>query len=301
MDVTVIATGRRAGFVAYRSVAHVARLMWSMNRTARIGEAFILLLVVLAVFAPWIAPYDPNRMDLVSTLSGPSAAHWLGTDALGHDLLSRLIFGTRVAFLIALCSTIPATLIGVSLGLLAGMRGGLVDAAVMRITDAFMCFPALILILVASALLGAGVQNLIISFIMFGWTGFARIARAEVVVRRELPYVEAVRASGASEMRVALRHVLPNILAPIIVAFTITIGSSILIASGASFLGLGVQPPTSSWGDTLQVGFTYISSAPFISISASAVIMLTVVAFNFVGDGLRDLLDPRMKGTHPNA
>ncbi len=298
---TSAAVSGKSGYTLYRIIAGVARRMWSMNRAGRIGQAFILLLVVVAIFAPWIAPYEPAAMDLVNTLSGPTAAHWLGTDTLGRDLLSRLIFGTRIALMIGLVSAIVSTVIGVGLGLWAGMRGGLVDAVIMRVTDAFICFPPLILILVTSALLGAGLQNLILSFILFGWTGFARIARAEVLVKRELPYVEAARANGASEMRVALVHVLPNALAPIIVAFTITIGSSILIASGASFLGLGVQPPTASWGRILQVGFTYISSAPLIAISASILIMATVVAFNFIGDGLRDLLDPRMKGVNPNV
>jgi ABC-type dipeptide/oligopeptide/nickel transport system permease subunit len=267
------------------------------HRVAAAGLVIIVLFCLVALLAPWISPYSPYEQDLYAVLAGPSAQHWFGTDNLGRDLFTRTLYGARVSLLFGIGSTALSAALGVAIGLVAGFRGGWVDAVIMRITDAFLCFPPLIFILAMAAALGPGLHNVVLSFALFGWTGFARIIRGQVLLVRELPFVEAARSSGLSPWRIVLAHVFPNTLAPIIVAITITVGAAILAESGVSFLGLGVQPPTASWGKELRVGFTYLESVPLFSIAPGVMITLVVVAFNFLGDGLRDALDPRLKGT----
>jgi len=267
------------------------------HRLARFGLVVIALLCFLAIFAPVLAPYSPYDQDLYRVLAPPSAVHWLGTDNLGRDLFSRILYGARVSLFVGIGSTALSAALGVTIGLFAGFRGGMIDAAIMRVTDAFLCFPPLIFILAMSAALGPGLQNVMLSFAIFGWTGFARITRGQVLLVRELPFVEAARSVGVPSRRIMMRHVLPNILAPILIAITITVGTAILVESGVSFLGLGVQPPTASWGKELRVGFTYLEAAPLFAIAPGLMISLAVIAFNFVGDGLRDALDPRLRGT----
>ncbi len=267
--------------------------LWRVGGPSRFGLIVIAAMLFIAVFAPLLAPYGIDDQDLMLTLAGPSPQHWLGTDQLGRDLLSRLIYGTRVPLLVAAICTLISMLLGVGVGLTAGFLGGWVDSVVMRVTDAFLCFPSLVFVLLMSAHLGPGIHNVILSFAAFGWTGFARITRGQVLVVRELPFIEAARAIGMSRYRLVVRHVLPNVLTPLIVACSMTAGGAILVEGGASFLGIGVQPPTPSWGKELQVGFTYLEVMPLLSLSAGLLITLAVVAFNFVGDGLRDMLDPR--------
>lgn len=279
---------------AQREPILTLRRLWRMRAPVRFGLCILAAMVLMALFAPLLSPYAPDAQDLESVLSGPTQGHWLGTDNVGRDLLSRIIYGARVPLIVALLSTTASALIGVSLGLLAGYFGGRLDALVMRTTDAFLCFPSLVFVLLMSAHMGPGVHNVVLSFVLFGWTGFARITRAQVLVVRELQYVEAARTIGMSRLRVLRRHVLPNVLTPLIVACSITAGNAILVESGASFLGIGAQPPTPSWGKELQVGFSYLESVPLFSLSAGLMITLAVMAFNFVGDGLRDLLDPRV-------
>ena len=268
------------------------------HRLAAVGLVIIAALIFIAIFAPLLAPYSPNQQDLYRVLAPPSRIHLLGTDNLGRDLLSRLIYGTRVSLFVGIVSSLVSAVIGVIVGLIAGFRGGLVDAIIMRITDAFLCFPPLIFILAMSAVLGPGLQNVMLSFALFGWTIFARLARGQVLLVRELPFIEAARSVGVPATRIMFRHILPNIMAPVLVAITITIGVAILVESGVSFLGLGVQPPTASWGKELRVGFTYLEAAPLFSIAPGVMITLAVIAFNFVGDGLRDALDPRLRGAN---
>src|SRR5262249_40689492 len=244
------------------------------HRLATVGFGVICLLLLVAIFAPLIAPYGADEQDLYAVLAPPSMAHWLGTDNLGRDLLSRLIYGSRVSLLFGLGSTAISALLGAMIGLIAGYRGGLTDAAIMRVTDAFLCFPPLVFILAVTAALGAGLHNLVLAFALFGWTGFARIMRGQVLLVRELPFVEAARAAGLPPWRIMLMHVLPNTLAPMIVAVTITVGLAILTESGISFLGLGVQPPTASWGKDLRVGLTYLETAPLFSIAPGVMITL---------------------------
>ena len=282
------ATTRNAGVTLLRAVAR--------HRLAKVGLGIIAVLCFIALFAPMLAPYSPYEQDLYRVLAGPSASHWLGTDNLGRDLLSRLLYGARVSLFVGIGSAALSALFGVAIGLFAGFTGGVSDAVIMRITDAFLCFPPLVFILAMSAALGPGLHNVMLSFALFGWTGFARITRGQVLQIREFPFIEAARAIGMSPYRIMRRHVLPNAVAPILIAITITVGTAILVESGVSFLGLGVQPPTASWGKELRIGFSYLETAPLFSLAPGLMITLAVVAFNFVGDGLRDALDPRLRG-----
>ena len=229
-------------------------------------------------------------------LSQPSTIHWLGTDNLGRDLFSRLLYGARVSLFVGIVSAFISAVIGVAIGLISGFRGGVVDAVIMRITDAFLCFPPLVFILAMTAALGPGLHNVMLAFALFGWTAFARITRGQVLLVRELPFIEAARSVGVPSRRIMLRHVLPNVIATVLVAFTIAIGAAILVESGISFLGLGVQPPTASWGKELRAGFNYLEAAPLFSIAPGLMITLAIVSLNFFGDGLRDALDPRLRG-----
>jgi ABC-type dipeptide/oligopeptide/nickel transport system permease subunit len=268
------------------------------HRLASAGLVIIALLVFIAIFAPLLAPYSPTQQDLYRVLAPPSRVHLLGTDNLGRDLLSRLLYGARVSLFVGVVSSLVSALIGVPVGLIAGFRGGVVDAIIMRVTDAFLCFPPLVFILAMSAALGPGLENVMMSFALFGWTGFARITRGQVLQVRELPFIEAARSVGVPRMRIMFRHVLPNVAAPVLIALTVSIGIAILIESGVSFLGLGVQPPTASWGKELRVGFTYLAAAPLFAIAPGVMISLAIISFNFVGDGLRDALDPRLRGAN---
>jgi len=291
-EATITLSQNRARVAWMARIAAVAH-----HRLASVGFTIIVILCLLAILAPVLAPYSPYDQDLYAVLAGPSATHWLGTDNLGRDLLSRILYGARVSLFIGIVSTFISAVIGIAIGLFAGFRGGLVDAIIMRITDAFLCFPPLVFILAMSAALGPGLHNVILSFALFGWTGFARIIRGQVLLVRELPFVEAARAVGIPPARVMWRHIFPNTLAPIIVAVSITVGTAILAESGVSFLGLGVQPPTASWGKELRIGFTYLEKVPLFSLAPGLMITLAVIGFNFLGDGLRDALDPRLKGS----
>ena len=229
---------------------------------------------------------DALKLGLVgaAAMAGPA----LGQERKAPWLLSRVLYGARVSLVIGVVATLVSAMAGVALGLVAGYVGGAVDTAIMRTTDAFMCFPYLIFVIALAAALGPGVTNVILAFCVLGWTGFARIVRGQVLLVRELPYVEAARAAGLGEVRVMIRHVLPNTLAPVIVAASITVGLAILTESTTAFLGLGAEPPTASWGKELRVGYTYLERVPLFSLAPGLMITLTVLAFNFLGDGLRD-------------
>lgn len=265
-------------------------------KLSRAGIVIIFLLFFMALFAPLLAPYDPNAQDLYNVLTGPSGDHWLGTDNVGRDLLSRVIYGSRVSLTVGFFSVFISVCIGVVLGLLAGYHGGVADMIIMRVVDTFMCIPFLPFVLVLAAALGPGLKNIILALSILGWTGFCRIMRGQVLVVRELPYVEAARAAGASGFRVMFKHLFPNCLAPIIVAVTISLGAFIMLESTMSFFGLGVQPPTPSWGKELRTGYSYLETVPLFSIAPGILITLAVLAFNFLGDGLRDSLDPHLRG-----
>jgi ABC-type dipeptide/oligopeptide/nickel transport system permease subunit len=263
------------------------------HKIALAGIIILLCLLTMSVFAPFLAPHDPNEQDLYHVLEGPSRQHLLGTDDVGRDLLSRVIYGSRVTLLIGGLSALFAAVIGVLLGLVAGYKGGITDMIIMRLTDTAMSMPQLILVLVAVAAIGPGMKNLIIVISALTWPGYARIVRGESMRVRELPYIEAAHAVGASGFRIMFRHILPNIMAPIIVTASISVGANIMMESTVSFLGLGVQPPTPTWGNELKIGYSYLEVVPLFSIAPGMMVTLAVLAFNFIGDGIRDIFDPR--------
>lgn len=266
------------------------------HKVALAGAIIVMVLIVMAVFAPLISPYDPYEQDLYHVLEGPSYQHLLGTDDVGRDVLSRVIYGGRVSLSIGLISTLISFLIGVSMGLVAGYKGGVTDTVIMRITDTVMCLPVMILLFVLIAVLGPGVSNMIIAISILTWPVFTRIIRGQILLLRELPFVESAHAAGASGFRVILRYLLPNTISPVIVAASIAVGSNIMLESAATFLGLGIMPPTPTWGKALRVGYSYLEIVPLFSIAPGLMITLAVLAFNFLGDGLRDALDPRLRG-----
>ena len=266
------------------------------HKLSRFGLIVIFLLILMAVLAPVIAPYHPNDQDLYQVLKGPSKEHWLGTDNVGRDLLSRILYGAQISMTAATFATLGSIALGIIMGLIAGFKGGIVDNIIMRMVDTFMVFPGLIFILIMAAALGPGIKNVIIAIILFGWTWAARVIRGQVLAVREHPYVEAAKAAGASEWRVMLKHVLPNSIAPMIVATALGMGGAVGMEAGAAFLGIGVQPPTPSWGRALRTGYSYLERVPLFSIAPGVLITLAVLSFTLLGDGLRDALDHRIRG-----
>jgi len=283
---------RRLSQVGFRAI--VRALL--KHKLYRVGLVIIVLLFLMAIFAPLLAPYHPNEQDLYNVLQGPSKKHWLGTDNVGRDLLSRVIYGARLSMSVSVIATAFSAAIGVIVGLIAGYRGGVIDQVIMRITDTFMVIPGLVFVLIMASALGPGIKNVVIAIILFTWPGFARIIRGQVLSVRELPYVEAARASGSSGVRIMFKHLLPNSLAPVIVASALSLGMAVGIEAGAAFLGVGVQPPTPSWGKALRTGYSYLERVPLFSFAPGLLITLAVLSFTLVGDGLRDALDPRLRG-----
>ncbi len=268
---------------------------FARHRFALIGAMVIALLGVIAIFAPVIAPYNPNQIDLFATAEGPSRAHLLGTDDIGRDVLSRVIYGTRISLSVGLVSVTIYVLIGTTLGSISGYFGGWVDSTIQRFTDAVMCFPSLIIIVAAVAIVGPSIYNVMIVIGLLTWPGICRLVRGQVLQLREREFVEAARAIGASPGRVIFSHLLPNTIAPITVAATFGVAAAILTEAGLSFLGLGVQPPTPSWGNMINPAQSaaVLQQMPWLWIPDGVLIALAVLSINFIGDGLRDALDPR--------
>lgn len=260
-----------------------------------LSAGILIFFILAALFAGYIAPHDPEKANLELRLKEPCREYPFGTDHLGRCILSRIIFGARVSLLVGLLVVSSSFILGLAIGTLSGYYGGWLDEMVMRIVDAFLAFPSLLLALGIAGLFGAGFMNLVIALITVDWAGYARLARGSVMTVKEQDYIKAAKGLGAGDMHVILRHVIPNIISPLIVMATIGMGYVILSAAGLSFLGFGVQPPTPEWGSMLSEGKTYIRSAPYIMIFPGIAIMLTVMAFNYLGDELRDLLDPREK------
>jgi peptide/nickel transport system permease protein len=253
--------------------------------------AILVALAAVAIFAPWITPKNPDTVDYLAIANAPSMEHWLGTDSIGRDLLSRLIMGSRVSLLVGFSAVVIAGCIGIPLGLVIGYVGGWLDEIVARVIDIFLAFPTFLLALAIVAILGPGTRNVILALGLTGWTEFCRVARAEAIAKRELDYIEASRASGIRARRLLFVHLMPNVLPPLIVLATLRVGTAIISEAGLSFLGLGVQPPDASWGTILADGRPYLSQAPHIMTSAGLAIMISVLAINFVGDYRRDRLD----------
>ena len=266
------------------------------NKLAVIGGVFTLLLILMAVFAPFVAPHSPSEQDYAKFLQNPSAANIMGTDELGRDIFSRIIYGARVSIQAGIISVGIALLIGIPIGLFSGYYRGVLDEyVVMRFTDALLSFPPLVLALSLAAVLGAGLQNAMIAIGIIFTPNFIRLVRGEVLSQREREYVTAAKASGISDVKIMFRHIFPNCLPPILVQATLSIAAAIISEASLSYLGLGTQPPTPSWGAMLSMGQGYLKDAPWISLFPGLFIFLTVLSINLFGDGLRDALDPKLK------
>lgn len=265
---------------------------FQQNHTAMAGAVIVVIFLLTTLLASWLAPHDPTRQDLLLRLAGPSLQHPLGHDGFGRDILSRLIVGTRLSFGISFFAMLLAFGIGTPLGLVAGYVGGLVDTVVMRVTDILMTFPGMLLALVFVAVLGVGATNVTIAIGVATIPIFVRVVRGSVLGVKNLEFVESARALGAQAARIMWRHVWPNIVGPIIILATLRMAAAILTAAALSFIGLGVQPPVPEWGAMLSDGRSYLRVAPHVVVFPGITIMVVVLAFNLMGDGLRDALDP---------
>ena len=265
------------------------------NKLVLTGSGLILLLLLVSLLAPWLAPFDPGKIDLTNVLSSPSINHWFGTDQLGRDVLSRMIWGARISLKVGFVATGVAIIIGTILGAVAGYYGGWVDSVIMRFVDIMLCFPTFFLILAVIAFLDPSIWNIMIIIGLTGWMGVTRLVRADFISLRERDFVQAARAIGAGDLRIIFLHILPNAMASILVAATLGIAGAILTESALSFLGIGVQPPTPSWGNILTAGKDNIDIAWWLSLYPGLAILITVVGYNLLGEGIRDSLDPRLK------
>ncbi|HEV3219557.1 MAG TPA: ABC transporter permease [Candidatus Acidoferrales bacterium] len=263
---------------------------------ARVGFAAAILLLLAALFAPWIAPADPSAQNLPARLKSPSRAHWMGTDELGRDTLSRTLYGARISLFVAISVVLGCGLTGLAIGLLAGFLGGWFDRFVnLFLINAFLSFPGILLAIAFAAFFGPGIGKVILALIITGWAGYARLARAQVLKVKELEFILAVRSLGASNPRIMLRHLLPNILQPVLIQATIGMAGAILAESTLSFLGLGVLAPVPSWGSMLNDARSHLFDAPHLVIFPALAVMTAVLAFNLLGDAWRDWLDPRTR------
>src|SRR5271157_3808828 len=266
------------------------------NLLSTAGAVMIAAFVLCAIFAPWIAPQYPAYIDLASRLMPPSTAHWFGTDELGRDILSRVIYGARISMLVGTCVVATSLTLGLIFGSMAGYYGGFLDRFLnVVVMNAFMSFPGILLAIAFVAFLGPGLFNLVLALSIGGWVGYARLVRAQVLAVREREFVEAARALGASDSRIIVRHILPNIIQPVIVQAAIGMAGAILAEATMSFLGLGVPPPTATWGAMLNDARSHLFDAPHLVLFPAVTVMFAVLAFNFIGDALRDLLDPRSR------
>lgn len=278
-----------AATISFRRVAR-------HNGLAALGIVFIAVFTTFALFAPWLAPQNPAYINLPARLGAPSLAHWCGTDELGRDILSRLIFGSRISMLVGTCVVAASLTLGLIIGSIAGYYGGKIDRFVnVVVMNAFLSFPGILLAIAFVAFRGPGIFNLILALSLGGWVGYARLVRAQVMAVREREFVEAARALGATDLRIIVRHILPNIIQPVVVQAAIGMAGAILAEATMSFLGLGVPPPTASWGAMLNDGRAHLFDAPHLVIFPALAVMLAVLSFNFIGDALRDVLDPRSR------
>lgn len=265
------------------------------NKLAAFGFFIVFLLFLISMAAPFLAPYDPSDIDIKQILMRPSSSHFLGTDQLGRDVLSRMIWGSRISLKVGFVAIGIATVIGIIFGAISGYYGGWVDSIMMRFVDIMLCFPAFFLILAVIAFLEPSIWNIMVVIGITGWMGIARLVRAEFLSLKEREFVLSAKALGASDIRVIFRHILPNAMAPIIISATLGVAGAILTESALSFLGIGVQPPTPSWGNILTAGKDNIEIAWWLSLFPGLAILITVLGYNLLGEGIRDSLDPRLK------
>jgi peptide/nickel transport system permease protein len=265
------------------------------NRLALFGGAVVLVLAIMAAGAPLLAPHDPNKPDVKRILDSPSSRHWLGTDQVGRDVLSRMLYGARVSLAVGFVSVGIATVIGIALGAAAGYHGGMVDASVMRLVDLMLVFPRFFLLLAVLAFLKPSIWTIMAVIGLTGWMGVARLVRAEFLTIKEREFVIWSQSIGANALRIIWRHILPNAMAPVLVAMTLGIPAAILTESGLSFLGLGVRPPYATWGNILNDGKEVIELAWWLSVYPGLAILITVLSYNLLGEGIRDALDPRLR------
>ncbi len=285
-----------AGVAVGQSYWQVVWRRFLRHRLALIGGTVALALTLMAVLAPWLAPHPFDRINLAERWMPPRPSNPFGTDELGRDVLTRIMFAGRVSLVVGYVTAVAISVVGAVVGALAGFYGGWLDSVLMRLVDVLIAVPLLPLYLILAALLpGGGVGRIVLIFTAFGWTTVARLVRGQILSLKGQDFIEAGRAMGASAARIILRHLIPNALAPVIVAATLTVGNAILAESGLSYLGLGIQPPTPSWGNMLQRSQEYLLKASWLAVFPGVFIFITVLSFNFLGDGLRDALDPRLK------
>jgi peptide/nickel transport system permease protein len=298
MTIAAVLSTRQSPAAPIRAAAGPWRRAWRRlchRRSGVAGFAVVAIFIVLALLAPWLAPYDPIEASWSAIRQAPSAAHWFGTDDIGRDVLSRVVWGTRASLLAGIVSVSIALVLGVPIGLAAGFIGGFVDALISRLTDAFLACPFLILAIALAAFLGPNLTNAMIAIGISATPVFVRLTRAQVINVKVEDFIEAARALGNAPLRIALRHVLPNVLPPLIVQATLAIAAAVIAEASLSFLGLGQQPPAPSWGSMLNTAKNYVDNAPWMAIWPGLAIFLLVLAFNLLGDGLRDALDPRQR------
>lgn len=275
--------------------ASAVKRLWRENKLAAASAIVILLFILAAILAPVLTPYTFDGMDLHNRLAPPSRAHLLGTDEAGRDVLTRMLYGSRVSLLVGIVPTVISMLAGAVLGIIAGYNGGRTDTVIMRIADVMLAFPSMFLAMVIMYTLGDGMINIFLALALVNWASVARIVRAETLKLKETEFVEAARSIGVGKLSIMLRHILPNCVPSLIVLFTLNIPSAILSESSLSFLSIGIKPPQASWGLMVNAGRQFLYSQPWLSLSPSVAIMVVVLAFNFLGDGLRDVLDPHLK------
>lgn len=275
--------------------ASAVKRLWRENKLAAASAIVILLFILAAILAPVLTPYTFDGMDLHNRLAPPSRAHLLGTDEAGRDVLTRMLYGSRVSLLVGIVPTVISMLVGAILGIIAGYNGGRTDAVIMRIADVMLAFPSMFLAMAIMYTLGDGMINIFLALALVNWASVARIVRAETLKLKETEFVEAARSIGVGKLVIMLRHIFPNCAPSLIVLFTLNIPSAILSESSLSFLSIGIKPPQASWGLMVNAGRQFLYSQPWLSLSPSVAIMVVVLAFNFLGDGLRDVLDPHLK------
>ena len=272
------------------------RRMARQNKLAAFSAVLIALVLLLAVFAPLVAPYGEAEQDVLARLQPPSAAHWFGTDELGRDVLSRILYGSRLSLAIGILPSVISLVIGIVLGLLAGYFGGWADYVIMRLADVMLSVPSLLLAMVVMYTLGSSTVNLFVALSMVGWASVARVVRSQTLSLKESEYVEAAQSIGVSRFNIMRRHILPNCVPSLIVLFTLNVPAAILSESSLSFLGIGAQPPAASWGLMVNQSKQFLFTQPWLALAPCVAIMVVVLAFNFLGDGLRDVLDPKNQG-----